>query len=349
MRQALDDNGLSHLVCAFDPDRFNPQATLSQNLLFGVVSSDRLSGDGLAASAYFRSIVQAESLELPLIEFGLQLAENAREAFGLLPAEHPILARYALIKSSELEDIERIVAVARSQMSDIRLKPADRNRLLTLGLQYVEPKHRLGLIDDLVRARILRARRSFREYLPDEYSHEIEFYDPERVMRGAPLIDNLLFGSISTTAANAERQIQDLVVSKTTELGLDDLINALALDYNVGTDGRNLYSEQRSAIALARSLIGQHRILIIDGALQAFADEQAHDILARIRAARSNCTIIVTDRSARGTFDAVYTFDDARGRAQGAEPSHNDDHDDDTSQQTTNSETEPADRAPLAS
>ena len=37
---------------------------------------------------------------------------------------------------------------------------------------------------------------SFRRYLPLQYSDEVEFYDPDRYMVAAPILDNILFGRI---------------------------------------------------------------------------------------------------------------------------------------------------------
>ena len=63
-----------------------------------------------------------------------------------------------------------------------------------------------GLVDPLFKARTLRARASFRRYLPLHYADDIEFYDPDRYMKAAPIRDNILFGRIGYGIANAETQ-----------------------------------------------------------------------------------------------------------------------------------------------
>ena len=68
--------------------------------------------------------------------------------------------------------------------------------LVALALGYIEPKHRLNLLDIALRRRVLRARHSFKTYLPGEKADEIEFYDPADVIHGASVRDNLLFGRI---------------------------------------------------------------------------------------------------------------------------------------------------------
>ena len=64
-----------------------------------------------------------------------------------------------------------------------RIDAADRDRLLALSFKLIATRHRLGLIDEPLEARILIARRYFAEHLPKEMHGAVEFFDPENIGR----------------------------------------------------------------------------------------------------------------------------------------------------------------------
>ncbi len=319
IQQRLRENNLANLITPFRFDAFNAQATLAENLVFGVVASDRLAGMGLASDAYFRTILAAEALERPLTEIGLRIAENAVEVFADLPQGHPLFERFSMIASSELPAYAELVELADTSGINA-LTPDGRNTLMTLALAYIEPQHRLGLVTPAVQRRVLRARESFRRYLPQEYEAEIEFYSPDVVMKAAPLRDNLLFGRVTRNVANAEKRVFKLMDATLQDLGLTDTVYALGLDYEVGPAGRALYAEQRAAISLARNLIQHNQILVLEDALDAFATTRQESILAAIRermAGRTFITTLDTPEQAEG-FDVVITFNGPRATFTGA-------------------------------
>jgi hypothetical protein len=73
---------------------------------------------------------------------------------------------------------------------------ADRARLMTLPLRYIEARHRLGLIDAAMEDRLLSARRAFAANLPASLRNAVEFYDFEKYNSAATLQDNILFGRL---------------------------------------------------------------------------------------------------------------------------------------------------------
>jgi putative ABC transport system ATP-binding protein len=190
--------------------------------------------------------------------------------------------------------------------------------LIGLALGYIEPRHRLGLIDQSFMARVLRARASFRHHLPEDYTASIEFYDPDRFMLGAPISDNLLFGRIAFGIAGAEQRVWRAVRATLVELGLDKVIYRLGLDYEVGPGGKLLFAPQRTAINLARCLIKRPDVLILDSALSVFGPSEASAILQRICERMRGRTVVATlpDAKDAAGFDQVLTFDGARLSAE---------------------------------
>jgi putative ABC transport system ATP-binding protein len=329
VREELNRRNLTRLVEPFDPNRYNSNATIGENLLFGVPVGQRLAESGLASDPYFRAILEAEALVEPLTEIGLRIAETTAEIFSGLPPGHPLFERFSFIRSDEMEEFQRLLDTVQQHEGRAKLSTEGRNRLIGLALGYIEPRHRLSVVDDTFRARALRARRSFVRYLPREYADKVEFYEPDKLMTAAPLRDNLLFGRIGFGGSSAEQRVWDVVSGKLAELGLEQLIYKLGLDYEVGPGGKLLFGPQRTSVNLARCLVKRPEVLILDGALSAYGGAEAKALLDRIREAMAGRTLIVTISEvgeARG-FDRVIRFEGARAvlteaeEVEGARPS----------------------------
>src|SRR5689334_4347776 len=68
----LADERLARLVEPFDPDRYNTNATLAENLLFGVPVDERFDIERLAGNAQIRATLDATGLTSDLVEVGLE-------------------------------------------------------------------------------------------------------------------------------------------------------------------------------------------------------------------------------------------------------------------------------------
>jgi putative ABC transport system ATP-binding protein len=324
-RQAIRDRlaakGLTRAVEPFDPQAYNQNATIEENLLFGVPVGDRLSEGNLVADPYCRAILEAEALVVPLSEIGLRIAETTIDIFKDLPPGHPLFERYALIRTDEMPDFQRLVETANARDFGMRMSSAGRDKLIALALSYIEPRHRLGLVNPDFTRRVIRARESLRAHLPQEYASSVEFYDPARIMRAATVRDNLLFGRIAFGQMTTEQRVWEVVRQTLRELDLEKVIFEIGLDYEVGPGGKLLFTQQRTAINLARCLVKRPQILIIDGALSAYGPGEAKELLDRICRSMQGRTLIATvsDPSETTGFDSVLAFDGVR-LAQGPAP-----------------------------
>lgn len=314
VRDKLASGNMLNLVTPFDPVLYNRNASIGENLVFGITVGSRLSGQGLAADPYFRAILGAEALERPLAEIGIRVAETTIETFAELPPGHPLFERFSLIQSTQLEEYAELLDRIHAPGGSKRLTHDDYNRLVSLALGYIEPRHRLNLVTPTLEQRILRARHSFKRYLPGDYAHEIEFYDPEAPVMGAPIRDNLLFGRIAFGVANSERNVAKVLRETLEELGLIDTVYKLGLDYDVGPGGKLLFAPQRAAIGIARCLIRRPEILIVDGGLSEFGARDATSLIDNLRKEMAGHTLIValSDAEMAAGFDRVITFDGVR-------------------------------------
>jgi putative ABC transport system ATP-binding protein len=150
--------------------------------------------------------------------------------------------------------------------------------------------------------------------LPIDYADEVEFYDPDRYMRAAPLRDNILFGRIAYGVANAQPKIIKIGRMVLSQLGLNRFIYGLGLDFEVGKGGKLLQAAQRTKVALARALVGHPDILVLENALALLSANEAEAVLERLRGEFKGRTLITTLGHNDDTegFDRIIRFEGAR-------------------------------------
>jgi putative ABC transport system ATP-binding protein len=311
LRERLVEGGMADLVEPFDPERYNAQATLAENLLFGVPTTRLLVGRSLAEHQEFRDALAREELEDDMIALGARIAETMTEIFRGLPSGHPLFEQFSFIGADELGEFE---AILRRLGRRGRGGPTreDRTRLLGLPLAYIEPRHRLGLLNDSMRARLVAARARVRAALEPATPPVVEFYDPDQVCAAAPLRDNLLFGRVNHTAANAQAEVTAAITAVVDEMNLRTAIERVGLDHQVGPAGRMLSAPQRASVNLVRCVIKQPDIFVLDGALTPFGEARAPALLAFLLKLFEDRTLVVTLPNERegDKFDGIIWFRD---------------------------------------
>jgi putative ABC transport system ATP-binding protein len=311
LREIFQSSGMADLVEPFDPERYNDQATVAENLLFGVPTDPDLTGRNLAEFAPFRETLEKAGLFEDLAAMGLRIAETMTEIFRGLPPGHPLFEQFSFIGADELSVFDAIV---RRHASRGRLGRADQIRLLSLPLAYVEPRHRLGLLDDPLKERLVRARQPVRRMLEEAEDPGVDFYDADQVCPAAPLKDNLLFGRVNYRIANAQTRVTEAISTVITELGLRDAVERIGLDHQAGPSGRLLSAQQRASINLARCLVKRPDILVLDGALASFDETRAQQILKVVldlSEGRGLFFVLPNDRQA-DLFDTLIRFSGGR-------------------------------------
>ena len=285
MRERLSSLGIQDWVERFDPDKYNRNATLAENLLFGTTVGRAFDVEDLLANAYVRRVLHDTGLYELLLRTGHKVAETMVELFSDLPPGHEFFAQYSFIRQEDLPQYQAIL----QRVGELGLKEideAERLALISLTFKLIADRHRLGLIDEGFEARVVEARRYFAANLPRDLSGAIEFFDASRYNSAASLQDNILFGKIVTAQAEATTRITALVRELMDELGLRPLVVRLGLDYQVGVGGARLAIADRQKIALVRALIKRPELLVVDQAVAALDPLSQQRLLESILAER---------------------------------------------------------------
>ena len=291
MRERLTQPDIKDLVERFDLARYNRNATLAENLLFGTPVGKTFDMDNLAKNAYVRKVLDETGLSADLLKVGHKLAETMVELFSDLPPGHEMFEQFSFISHDDLPAVKEIL----SQVSDVgldRISDADRNLLLALPFKLISARHRLGLIDEALEERILAARRQFAIDLPADMRGAVEFFDSLRYNGAATLQDNILFGKIASGQAGAGARIGALMRQLLDELALRPLVLRIGLDFQVGTGGARLPVADRQKIAIARAMLKRPVMLILDQAGSVLDPASQNRLLANVLECRRQAGVI---------------------------------------------------------
>lgn len=282
LQDTLRDADYAALVEPFDPGRYNRNAALGENLLFGTAVGGAFSRAELIRNNYFLSILDQSGLKHELIRMGLSIAETMVELFTGLAPGHPFFDQFSFIAAEDLPVYQEITSRA-AKAGPGALTQTERMRLILLPLDYIEARHRLGLLDEAIESLVLSARRLFASNLPAAYQGAIEFYDPEKYNSAATLLDNILFGRVVYGEAEAQSRIDALVGDVVSQLNLRWEIFKIGLNFNTGGRGRYLSLVQRQKLALARAILKRPDLLVISDAMPQLDARSQQQILHNIK------------------------------------------------------------------
>lgn len=290
MRERLEDPSLAGTVEPFDAAHYNTNATVAENLLFGVPLGNVLKDDGIAEHPYMRQVLENVGLTGDFLRIGEKVAETMVELFADLPPGHEFFDQFSFISAEEIPEFQAILSrAARGRDS---LTETDRLKLTSLTFRLTPARHRLGLIDDQLQERLIEARRVFATDLPDELKDEIALFDETAYTHGATIQDNILFGKLVYGQANAASRVGALIAEILDEMGLRDTIMLVGLEAETGSGGSRLSSAQRQKIGVARALLKQPGILLIHDATVALDAASQMHILENVLNARKGATVI---------------------------------------------------------
>jgi putative ABC transport system ATP-binding protein len=261
----LGSSGNDDLVVHFDADSYNNNASVAENLLFGTPRVREFASRGLAGNAIVAEVLREVALTDALISMGAAIAKTMVEIFADLPPGHPFFEQFSFISDDDLPEFRTIVT--RVENAGVAaLDGAARHLLLGLPFNYVEARHRLGLIDDAMAERLVAARHRLAERLERDSPDAVAFYRADAYNAAASLQDNILFGRLAFGKAGAEQTIGDTLGEVLDDLGLRETVIEVGLDYNVGVGGGRLSAVQRQKLALARALLRRPDVLVVNEA-----------------------------------------------------------------------------------
>jgi len=271
------------------------------------------------------SVLEASGLDRSLYDVGLQIAETVTELFADLPPDHPFFEQLTFMAAEEVPDYQSLLQRAKNMQYD-DVGPELRAPLLRLTLVYVEPQHRLGLLDKDLKARIVAARGEIRERIEAEHAGAVAFYDPNALNAAASLEDNILFGRVAYGIANGGRRVREAIAEVLDELEMRHVVYEAGLAFEVGTGGKRLTTAQRQKVGLARALLKRPDLMISNRGLSALSGQNQAMIVRRVLELAKGSEIlprfavywVLASPALAKEFDRVLVFDEGRIAEDGA-------------------------------
>jgi ABC-type cobalamin/Fe3+-siderophores transport system ATPase subunit len=267
LRDRISDPEVAPLVELFDRNRFNSNMTIAENLLFGTPCDDRFQIENLSANDYVRKVLEDTDLMPQFIEIGRKLAAVMVDLFADVEPGSSLFEQYSFIRADDLPTFQSMLTRIEGVTSE-QLTPEDKSMLLSLPFKLIPTRHRLGLVDERLQARLLEARHAFAEGL-GEQKGAIEFFDRERYSPAVSTQDNILFGRLVYGKPRAASTVGKLIGEIAEKLGLRRALMQVGLDHQVGIGGSRLSPVQRQKIAIARAVLKHPDLLVIDEATAA--------------------------------------------------------------------------------
>ena len=321
-RQALAErlaaDGITNLVETYDPERYNRNASVAENLLFGTPIGPVFDFDALAENTYVLSVLDKVGLTEDLIEIGRQVAAMMTEMFADLPPGHEFFEKFSFISADDMPEFAAILSVLDGG-GTAGLRREQREKLLSLPFKLIAARHRLDVLDEPMQQRLLEARATFRRDLPAEMQGQIAFFDPARYNAAASLQDNILFGKIAYGEADAPVQVPAVLAEVLDALALRTAVVDVGLDYEVGSGGSRLSLAQRQLAAIAQALLKRPDLLILNeatAALDGQAQAKVSEGLLREMAGRGLVWVLHRASLARN-FDRVLVMSGGKLQEQG--------------------------------
>ena len=278
----LTDPEIAALVEGFNPEKYNDNATLGENLLFGTPIGNGFDMDRLAENLYVIDLLEREGLIDVLLDTGQQIASTMTELFADLPPGHPFFEQFSFISAEDLPEYQAILTrINRDGIATLR--PEERTMLLSLPFKVSPARHRLGVIDHDLQQRILKARQAFAASLPEEFRGMVEFFDVNGYNAAASLQDNILFGKLAYGQARGGERVGEIIAQVIDDLGLRAAVMEVGLSFHVGNGGGRLSSAQRQKLGIARAILKRPDVLILNEATGSLDGAAQTAILAGLK------------------------------------------------------------------
>lgn len=322
LREPLSAPALRGYFEMFDVERFNEQASIAENLLFGNPVGEVFEVEELAGNTHVQHVLDKLGLADRWVEIGSQIAMQMVEMFSGLPPGHDLFQRYSFISANELPEFA--AALTRRQRQNVpTMRAEERLRFLSLVFRVIPARHRFDVIDRQLRDEVLKARHLFATALPPDLAPYVEFFDAERYNRAVSLYDNMLFGRLAPGQAQLGSRVREMIVDALQRAGLaQSVLSAVVdvgLEYQVGVGGSRLSPAMRQKLAIARTLLKRPDILILNDPAAILENGVQNRIISQVLAVAAGRTVIwMLQRQSLGRhFDRVLMMVDGRIAEQG--------------------------------
>jgi ABC-type multidrug transport system fused ATPase/permease subunit len=289
----LREKGLDQAMHRFESDTFNPTVPLAGNLLFATPARE-ISQAGLAEEHIFFKILREQNLENDAIVISQAVMDTLGQTFGRDDTDHPLFLRLGL--SEEMYHRLSDIAEKRRLQGDDTLSDKERATLMTVP--FVLTAEQIGAsFPQEYKDRILAIRKSQGEKLRQLTGDMFIPIHPETYVPRLTVVENAIFGRVSSMAGAKKDEIENLVADVLNEHGLRRKVSAIIYDLQTGLGGAKLPTVLQERTAFSRAGIKRPDILIMDTVLASHDSENRLRTRLKLRELLPDTTIIFMENN----------------------------------------------------
>lgn len=316
LRETLTARGMDGMLERFERDRFNIHASLAENMLFGLPDGKGLTVARLVSHAGLRALMEKHGLWEPAVRIGRRFAMRIVSVYQDSADGEVLMMRYPYLDDALFEELVESVNRLRRRADRLERRQSDSDKLLfaTMFLMIVPNRDGVDLVPPPQRDAIMAIRHHLLEDLPPDLREAILFFDPDQYHGRLNVLDNLLFGRVTTEDPQAIANLRALVDEALKETDARAYVLVLVALGEVGIGGSLLPVGTRQRLQLMRGLLKKPDIFVIHQALNTYDPPERMEIIRRMKALLPTMTVVVledriTDESG---FDRVHDLEEGR-------------------------------------
>ena len=310
VREEIADMDDGRLIETFERTAYSQNLTVGENLMFGTPKKTDLPLEEFVHWEQVNGIMSKLGLDKGLTEVGIEATRLMIDLFRNVDASSDLYSRYSFIEASRMDEYRKLVEKVDTRGVD-SCSQDERTMLISIALQISPAQHRLALITPQIQDQIVSARRQIMELMGQE-NDLVQFIDRDTYQWGMNIRENLLFGKISFDKRHMVDRIHEKLNQILRDLGLEKDIIGRGLLSRCGEAGSLLSQTVRQKLLLARALVKDSEVLVIEEPLSALNAETQQRIFANVKKLRSdrNLVWIFSDERMSDQFDRVLKLGD---------------------------------------
>ena len=287
---AAQDKSVADIVEFWEEDAFNQNASLLENVLFGMPTAAKASIADYAEDPKVLEVLDASGATTPLLKAGLAIAEQLVELLGAVDEDSSLLDSFTDYSKKDILASAEIVEAARLK-AEFEPKDDARRILLSFALAFVPVRDRLDAVDAETEAALLAARRKARE--TTQGSDDFVAFGEDRYSPALSLSENLLDGKRRFDRRSAWRRFDGFLEEAIEKGGLRAGITEVGLSAPLTAGGGGLSASSKKRAALLRGLLKRPALIILDGVASG-AGAESDGIREAIRAEMADRTVVMS-------------------------------------------------------
>lgn len=281
---------LAEYVEFYADDSYLSHSTIAENIIFGSPLTSDYDFQTLSANQNFLSFLEGCGLRLPLIETGMEIANQTIDILDDVPEDDLFFAQTPIL-ASEYQGIKNIIE-KHVKVATLDLPQQDIHLLLTIALRYNPATHKIIALQPLLEQMILTARTSFRQWCERKTPGAVAFHDAEKYISSQSILSNIFFGNLAINSPAIEERVNQCIVFLLIEEDLLETIANIGMGFHVGNNGDKLSGGQQQKLAIARVFLKRPQVLIMDEATSALDNNSQARIQRIVEKWRGTCTVI---------------------------------------------------------